>query len=100
MTYISSSRSSSVSGLRRIQSDAAATQRPQQEDIRSAGPRGSDSADLSPVSKFLSELKTGAPVREELVARVKDEIEAGTYETPEKLDAVLDDVTEDLNFEL
>src|SRR5262245_31663636 len=33
---------------------------------------------------------TGAPIRAELVERVKREIAAGTYDTPEKWDAALD----------
>ncbi len=31
-----------------------------------------------------------APVREDLVARVRAEIEAGVYETPERIDATVD----------
>ncbi len=101
MTYISSSsRTDSAPGIGRIHTDATSSARPQQEDIRAGTAREADRAELSPVAKFLSELKTGAPIRQDLVARVKEEIQAGTYDTDAKLDAVLDDVAEDITFEL
>ncbi len=101
MTYISStSRTGSAPGVRRIQNDTNSASRPQQEDIRAGGSRGADSAELSPVARYLSELKAGPAIREDLVARVREDIESGTYETPEKLDAVLDDLAEDIAFEL
>jgi len=99
MTYITPSRAGSASGIGRVSTDAAGPQRPQQEDIRTNPSRGSDSAELSPVSRYLSELKAGPAVRTDLVARVKSEIENGTYETDAKFEAVLDDVAEDISFE-
>ena len=101
MTYISSSsRTDSAPGIGRIHTDAASSVRSQQEDIRAGTAREADRAELSPIAKFLSELKTGAPVREDLVARVKNEIQAGTYDTDAKFDAILNDVVEDITFEL
>jgi len=100
MTYITPSRAGSASSIGRVRADASGTQRPQQEDIRTNPSRGSDSAELSPVSRYLSELKAGPAVRAELVSRVKEEIAGGNYETEAKFEAVLDDVAEDIAFEL
>jgi hypothetical protein len=36
------------------------------------------------------------PVRQELIDRVKSEIQAGTYESPEKIDAALDEMVREL----
>jgi hypothetical protein len=36
------------------------------------------------------------PIREELVSRVRSEINEGRYETPEKLDIVIERLIEDL----
>jgi flagellar biosynthesis anti-sigma factor FlgM len=100
MTYITPSRAGSASDIGRVRAGSADAQRPQQEDIRTNPSRGSDSAELSPVSRYLSELKAGPAVRADLVARVKEQIENGTYETDAKFDSILDDVAEDISFEL
>ncbi|MCA9303484.1 MAG: flagellar biosynthesis anti-sigma factor FlgM [Phycisphaerales bacterium] len=100
MTYITPSRAGSAAGIGRVRADASGTQRPQQEDIRTNPSRGSDSAELSPVSRYLSELKAGPAVRTDLVARVKSEIANGSYETDAKFEAILDDVAEDISFDL
>ena len=64
----------------------------------SAPARSADRVELSGVSHLLSSLKTN-DVRADKVASIRAQIEAGTYETDDKLDAaagrMLDDVLEE-----
>ena len=53
-----------------------------------AGP--SDELDISPAADAAAKAVEGGEIRADLVARVRSEIAAGTYETPDKLDAALD----------
>ncbi|MBL4591148.1 MAG: hypothetical protein JKY96_04235 [Phycisphaerales bacterium] len=99
MTYITPSQTGSVSGVGRIHTERTDRTESRQEDVRSGASRGADQALLSPVSRYLSELKAGPPVRTDLVARVKQEIDAETYETSDKFDAILDDVAQDVDFD-
>ena len=59
-------------------------------DISSAAtkPTLSDRLELSGTSSFLATLKAGGDFRADKVATVKAQIEAGTYETDDKFDAV------------
>ena len=59
-------------------------------------PRPTDQAEFSNNARLMSLMNDMPDVREDLVARVKSEIEAGTYETPDKIDALLDNLAEDL----
>ena len=52
--------------------------------------RGSDSVELSSTSQLLSRLAELPDVRQDLVDRVKAQIQSGDYDTPEKLDKALD----------
>ncbi len=58
--------------------------------------RGEDRVEFSSHVQYLVELKNGGPVRMELVNRIRSEIERGTYETPEKLEAAIDELLSDL----
>jgi len=58
--------------------------------------RPTDQAEFSNNARLLSLLNDLPEVREDLVARVRGEIEDGTYETPDKIDALLDSLAEDL----
>ena len=52
---------------------------------------------VSMVQALLADaLSEGPPVRKHLVARVKAEIAAGTYETPDKLKKAVDGLMEEL----
>ena len=55
-----------------------------------------DTVEISLQAKVASTLANVPPIRADLVARVKSEIQAGTYETPEKLDAALDGLMKEL----
>lgn len=58
--------------------------------------RGEDQLELSEASRLLARLRGLPEIRQDLVDQVRAQIEAGTYETDEKLDvaieAMLDDV--------
>jgi len=70
----------------------------------SAGPRASrpssagpaDQLDISPAAEAAASVAEGGEIRQDLVARVRGEIAAGTYETPEKIDAALDRFLDEL----
>jgi|TARA_R110000782_G_scaffold19140_3_gene52209 anti-sigma28 factor (negative regulator of flagellin synthesis) len=59
--------------------------------------RGEDRVEFSSNVQYLVELKNGGPVRMELVNRIRAEIEQGSYETPEKLEAAIDELLSDLD---
>lgn len=56
--------------------------------------REGDRVEVSSTARFLEVLKKN-PIREDLVDRVKREIEAGTYETPEKMQAAIQEMLAD-----
>ena len=62
----------------------------------SARPGLVDKLELSGVSHLLTSLKSN-DVRTDKVAAVRAEIEAGTYENDQKLDAAIDRLIEDLD---
>ena len=55
-----------------------------------------DQLDISPAGEAAAQAAEGGDIRADLVARVRSEIAAGTYETPEKLDAALDGLLNEL----
>ena len=58
------------------------------------GDRVELSADVR--TAMLAKLKSAGDVRTDKVASIKAQIEAGTYETPEKMDAAIDQLLDDL----
>ena len=67
------------------------------EPAPSLGPiRSGDKVELSRAAQFISKLISKNEVREDLVDRVKQELAAGTYETPDKIDAALDELLSEL----
>lgn len=66
-------------------------------DAGASGPtRGSDRVELSHSAQLLSRLAELPDVRENLVSRVKGEIANGSYDTPDKVDDLMDSLLEDL----
>jgi len=59
-------------------------------------PRAADRLELSGMAPFVRALKAASDVRTDKVAAIKAQIEAGTYETDEKLDIAVDRLIEDL----
>ena len=56
----------------------------------------SDQLDISPAAEAAAQAAESGDIRADLVARVRGEIAAGTYETPEKLGAALDGLLSEL----
>lgn len=57
--------------------------------------RGADRVEFSAVATYLSKLRD-LPIRQDVVDRVRAEIAAGTYDTPEKLDAAVNELLADI----
>jgi negative regulator of flagellin synthesis FlgM len=49
-----------------------------------------DTVEISLAAKLAAQVHDSGAVRTDLVERVRNEIAAGTYETPERIDAVVD----------
>jgi len=60
-----------------------------------ASDRPSDRVELSDRARYLAKLQQVPPVRQSLIDQVRAQIEAGTYDSPERLDAALDGLIED-----
>ena len=57
----------------------------------------SDVVEISTAAALAARIREVPEVRADLVARIKREIEAGTYETPERIDAAVEKLLEELN---
>ena len=72
---------------------------PVQKSIPADAPKqlpAADRLELSGVSHLMKALKANGDVRTDKVADIKAQIEAGTYENDEKLDAAIDRMLDDL----
>jgi negative regulator of flagellin synthesis FlgM len=58
--------------------------------------RGADRVDISAAADAAASAGEVGGIRSDLVARVRSEIAAGTYETPAKLDAALDRLLDEM----
>lgn len=58
--------------------------------------QGPDTVEISQQAHLASKLAAIPDVRADLVARVRGQIEAGTYETTEKLDAAIANLLDEL----
>ena len=56
-----------------------------------------DELEISPAGEAAAQAAESGDIRADLVARVRSEIAAGTYETPEKLDAALNGLLDELS---
>lgn len=67
------------------------------ESTATPGPvRSGDKVELSRAAQYLSSLLLKNDVRTDMVDRVKAQIADGSYETPDKIDAALDEILSDL----
>ncbi|MBS0262002.1 MAG: flagellar biosynthesis anti-sigma factor FlgM [Planctomycetes bacterium] len=68
-----------------------------------AGPVGisspRDEVEISNVGKLLDDASRTSGIREQRLAQIKQAIEAGTYETPEKLELALNRLLQDLKLD-
>jgi anti-sigma28 factor (negative regulator of flagellin synthesis) len=60
------------------------------------GEGGPDTVAISLAAKLAAKVQSNTIVRTELVERVRHEIRTGTYETPERIDATVDALLEEL----
>ncbi|MCC7146988.1 MAG: flagellar biosynthesis anti-sigma factor FlgM [Phycisphaeraceae bacterium] len=58
--------------------------------------RRNDQANFSVVAQMLSRISQLPDVRQDVIDRVRQEIQAGTYVTPDKIEAAIDGLAEDL----
>ncbi len=65
-------------------------------DGQSAAPSTSDRIELSANADWLDRIHQMPDVRAELVEQVRAQIAAGTYDTTDKVDAILDDLLNDI----
>lgn len=100
MSYISPTNLGAASNVGRTQSGQVSRPDAAENDTRQRPARSKDQVEFSNVARYLSDLKAGPAERSELIAQIRQEIDAGNYDTPEKLDAAIDGVIEDLEFEL
>lgn len=100
MSYISPTNLGAASNVGRTQSEQVSRPDAAENDTRQRPARSKDQVEFSNVARYLSDLKAGPAERSELIAQIRQEIDAGNYDTPEKLDAAIDGVIEDLEFEL
>ncbi len=68
-----------------------------QEQAAAASPRSGDKVELSTKARLLDQLSRLPEVRTDLIEQVRSEIDAETYETPERLEATLDALLEELS---
>lgn len=88
----------SAQGVSRPQYEAdarAAETRPGDRAQTRSARRGADRVEVSSLAKELARLQD--PVRQDLIDRVRAEIESGTYETEEKLDGAVSGLLSDLD---
>lgn len=100
MNNISPINTGAASGVGRVRSEQVSRPDAALNDTRTRPARSKDQVEFSNVARYLSELKTGTPERADLIDRVRQEIDAGKYDTPEKLEAAIDGIKEDLEFTL
>jgi negative regulator of flagellin synthesis FlgM len=62
---------------------------PAQAPRESYGAGGVDQLDISPEADFAAQVRDLPEIREDRVAEIRAQIQAGTYETADKLDAAL-----------
>ena len=56
-----------------------------------------DQIEISPAAEAAIQAAEGGEIRADLVARVRSEIAAGTYESPEKLDGALNRLLDEIS---
>ncbi len=56
-----------------------------------------DEVEISPAGKMLDTLHQSSELRAERLAQIKSEIDAGTYETPDKLEAALGELLNEIH---
>ena len=58
--------------------------------------RGADQVEVSDMAYYMSQLCSLPPVRQDLIDQVRSQIDAGSYETPQMIDAAIEAMFDDL----
>ncbi|MGH7176786.1 MAG: flagellar biosynthesis anti-sigma factor FlgM [Tepidisphaeraceae bacterium] len=90
----------SVTGAQQNSAVQKVVQNPIQKEISSDPPaqvRGNDRVELSGMSQLLQTLKSGGDVRVDKVAQIRAQIDAGSYETDDKLTVAADKLLDELS---
>ncbi|MBM81249.1 MAG: flagellar biosynthesis protein FlgM [Planctomycetaceae bacterium] len=58
-----------------------------------------DEVEISSAGRMMETLNQSSELRAERLAQIKSEIESGTYETPDKLEAALERLLDEINSE-
>ena len=58
--------------------------------------RGVDQLDISPEADFISRVRELPDIRADRVAQIREQIQSGIYETPEKLDIALERLLDEI----
>jgi len=75
----------------RVDATSRQQSRPERAELaESRSERGEDRVEVSSLARLLQRLREVPDIREELVDRVRSQIESGTYLTDERLDAAVD----------
>ena len=81
------------SPITRLQGSTAVTQNSGSQDVT---PTHEDTVQISDTARYLSEIKKLPEIRQDKVSAARTAIEAGTYETPQKLDATVNALLNEL----
>ncbi|MCR9075226.1 MAG: flagellar biosynthesis anti-sigma factor FlgM [bacterium] len=101
MSEISSVNNASGLRVRRVSVDPAYASQSGAEEVRGrGGARSSDRVELSRVAQYLSQLQAEPAERTDLINRVREEIEAGTYLSDDKLEQAADQLLDDINLDI
>ena len=63
-----------------------------------AGEARIDRVEISDLARFMGQLHGTSVIRHGLVERIREQIEAGTYETPERINATVDILMRELGY--
>ncbi|MCC6950269.1 MAG: flagellar biosynthesis anti-sigma factor FlgM [Phycisphaerales bacterium] len=84
-----------IDRTRAIHPAAAAYARAGKEEAAPTIRRGTDHVEVSELATYLAKIRQ-LPIRQELVDRVRDEISRGEYDTPDRVEAAVEELLKDL----
>jgi len=58
--------------------------------------RGVDQLDISPEAELMSRIRELPSIRADRVAQIREQIEAGVYETPDKIDVAIERLLDEI----
>jgi negative regulator of flagellin synthesis FlgM len=91
VSFSSATAAGRITGVQPVRGQANATP------VEPVAPvqRGSDQVEVSQIATYLSALRDVPSIRQDLVDSIRAQIAAGTYDTPERLDAALNGLVDD-----